>query len=261
MTRSSPGNPHPRKPRPRNVVVLTVAGVLMFAAAAWGHLNVVPPFAAIEYDADQAQAIHGSAEAFDKAAPIRLNDVTPNDGSYWLARNVSALTELRGYAHIGGEGLTQQEANANVTAIQIWQWVDTNGNGAADDEDQTPQWQKVIEFSPSAGEGNVVGYAIGYPNPVQPTSTWRGDLLQSRTIPLKTGRSTLLLIRVIDISGNTNLMAEITGLERWDNGAVDGIGSDVVADRYMDSDGNTPGMTDGRIEDDDVVWLYVPRLK
>ncbi len=119
----------------------------------------------------------------------------------------------------------------------------------------------MIEFNPSAGEGDVVGYAITVPDPSQPTSTWRGDLLQDRTIPLTAGGSTLLLIRVVDISGNTNLMAEVAGLERWDNGAVDGVGSDVVADRYVDSNGNTPGMTDGRMEDDDVVWLYVPRLK
>lgn len=251
MIRSSSGNS----------ILLTIVGVLVFATAAWGHLNIVPPLAAIEYDAEQAQAIHGSAEAFDKAAPIRLNDVTPNDATYWLARSVDSLTELRGYAHIGGLGLSQQEANANVTAIQIWQWADTNGNGAADDEDATTQWQKVIEFNPSAGEGDVVGYAITAPNPPQPTSTWRGDLLQDRTIPLTAGGSTLLLIRVVDISGNTNLMAEVAGLERWDNGAVDGVGSDVVADRYVDSNGNTPGMTDGRMEDDDVVWLYVPRLK
>ena len=75
------------------------------------------------------------------------------------------------------------------------------------------------------------------------------------------GQSRLLLIRVVDTSGNTSLMTAVAGLELWDNGVVDGIGSDVVADRYVDCDGHTPGTTYGRIEDDDVVWLYVPRLK
>lgn len=252
--------------KPAAPAALTVAGLLLLASAAWAHLNVVPPFAAIEYDANEAAAIHGSAESFQKAAPVLLHDVAPGDASAWLAASVSKLTELRGYAHIGGAGLTQQQANANVTAVQIWKWADTNGNGAADAEDETTEWQKVVELNPGSGGGdgsggNVVGYDIGYPDPAHPTSTWRGDLLQGRTIPLARGLSVLLLIRVVDISGNTNLMAQVAGLERWDNGAADGTGSDVTDDRYLDANGHTPGTTDGRIQDDDVVWLYVPRLK
>ena len=107
----------------------------------------------------------------------------------------------------------------------------------------------------------MVGYEVAWPPPAIHTSTWQGDLLQGNTIPLKPGESWLLLIRVVDISGNTNLMAALAGLEQWDNGVVDGVGSDVITDRFLDSDGNTPGQADGRIEDDDVVWLYVPRLK
>lgn len=259
MTRSSLGNP-------RKAIVVAICVVLSLGAAAQGHLNLARPYAAIEYNPAQAQTLHGSAEAFDKAAPILLNDVVPNDGSAWLAKSVTSLTELRGYAHIGTAGQTQQQANINVTAIQIWSWDDTNGNGAADAGDNTTQWQKVLELNPSLNDGdgsggNVVGYDIVYPAPATPTSTWQDDLLQSHTIPLQSGRSTLLLIRVVDVSGNTNLMAQVAGLERWDNGAVDGVGSDVVTDRFLDADGNTPGMTDARIQDDDVVWLYVPRLK
>ena len=66
---------------------------------------------------------------------------------------------------------------------------------------------------------------------------------------------------MVDISGNTNLMSEVGGSEPWDNGAVDGVGSDVTDDRYVDCHGNTPGTADGRIRDSHIVWVYVPRLK
>ena len=72
----------------------------------------------------------------------------------------------------------------------------------------------------------------------------QGDLLQGHAITLKPGESWLLLIRVVDISGNTNLMTEVGGAERWDSGIPDGPGSGVAADRYLDCKGNTPGTTD-----------------
>ena len=237
--------------------LLVLAAVAAPAAAC---LDLTVPPAAIEYDAAQAASLHGQAEAFSKTAPILLHDVQPGDGTYWLAGSVTQLTTLRGYAHIGLEGMTQQEANYNVLLIQIWGWRDDNGDGA------TTEWVKLVELQPAAGDGDgsggdVVGHDVPYPLPAIPTSTWQGDLLQGRTIPLKAGESWLLLIRVIDRSGNSNLMAAVAGLEQWDNGAVDGIGSDVTDDRLVDRDGNTPDTADGRIEDDDVVWVYVPRLK
>ncbi len=240
--------------------------VSVLAAPAVAHLNMPPPFAAVEYNAAEAQSLHGEAEDFSKTDPTHLRDVEAGSGTYWLSGAVTELAALRGYAHIGSEGMTQQEANANVMLIQIWGWRDTNGNGAADDRDTTTEWKKLLELTPSANDGdgsggNVVGYDIPYDVPAIPTSTWQGDLLQGRTIPLKVGESLLLLIRVVDISGNVNLMAQVAGLEQWDNGVADGVGSDVGDDRYVDADGNTPGTTDGRIHDDDVVWLYVPRLR
>jgi hypothetical protein len=235
--------------------------VLALVASARAHLNLSVPHAAIEYNPAQAAILHGSAEAFDKAAPVYLRDLASDDASHWLAKGVSELTVLRGYAHVGSAGLSQAQANANVAKIQIWSWDDTNGNGAADAGDATTAWTKEVELTPSGGNGNAVGHAVAWPLPAIHTSTWQGDLLQGRSIELTPGRSLLLLIRVVDISGNTNLMAAVAGLEQWDNGAVDGVGSDVSTDAYLDADGNTPETTDARIEDEDVVWLYVPRLK
>jgi hypothetical protein len=245
---------------------VAAATLLLFTAAALAHLNLVPPFAAIEYNSAQAQTLHGTPEAFSKDTPILLHDVTASDGTYWLAGSVRQLTTLRGYAHVGTYGLGQSEANGRITLIQIWGWLDTNGNGAADDGDATTLWVKLVELKPSqnggnGSGGNVVGYQVEDEHPLIHTSTWRGDLLQGHAIQLAPGESWLLLIRVVDISGNTSLMTYCQGLERWDNGAADGIGSDVAADRYVDCNGNTPGTTNGRIQDDDVVWVYVPRLK
>ena len=255
MTKSSSGS------------LVAAVAVLLTAGAAWACLNLVPPFAAIEYDPAEATALHGSAEDFNKAAPTHLRDVTAGGGTYWFNRDVGQIATLRGYAHIGVQGATQQQANANVQLIQIWGWLDTNGNGAADARDATTQWVKLVELTPSANGGdgsggNVVGWNIPYPpTPAIQTSTWQGDLLQGRTIPIKPGESWLLLIRVVDIAGNTNLMAAVGGLERWDNGAEDGVGSDVTDERYVDAKGNTPGTTDGRIQDRHVTWVYCPRLK
>ena len=247
----------------RAAVVL--AAMLLLARSAMACLDLVPPFAAIEYNASEAESLHGQAEAFDKAHPILLVDQV-QDARYWLESTVAELTTLRGYAHIGMEGMTQQEANRNMLLVQIWGWLDTNGNGAADAKDTTTQWVKLVELKPSLNDGdgsggNVVGWEIPYPPPAIETSTWQGDILQGHTITLKPGQSWLFLIRVVDISGNTNLMSEVQGLERWDNGVVDGVGSDVADDRYVDSKGNTPGTTDGRIKDKHIVWVYVPRLR
>jgi len=237
--------------------------LLLMTAVAFGHLNVSLPFAAIEYDATEAVQLHGSAESFSKTTPILLNDVQSGDGTYWLSKTVTGLSTLRGYAHVGGSHHAGQAfANGLVTHIQIWKWADSNGNGRADEGDDATQWTKVVELKPSADEGNVVGYEIDNPIPEgEPeTSTWQGDLLQGRTIELTPGKSFLLLIRVVDTAGNVNLMDALDGTEQWDNGVTnDLIGSDVAADKYIDADGNTPGQTDGRVADKQIVWVYVNR--
>lgn len=248
------------------ILALATAAVLLTVQAALACLNLVPPFAAIEYDPAEATALHGQAEAFNKETPTHLRDITDGLGTYWLNRDVGQITTLRGYAHIGVQGTTQRQANANVQLIQIWGWLDTNGNGVADARDTTTAWVKLVELHPSANGGdgsggNVVGWGIAYPPGAIQTSTWQGDLLQGRTIPIKPGESWLLLIRVVDIVGNTNLMAAAGGLERWDNGTEDGVGSDVTDERYVDSHGHTPGTSDGRIQDKHLVWVYCPRLK
>lgn len=243
-------------------VVLALTLLLGAALPALAHLNFFPPFAAIEYNAAEAASLHGTAEAFNKATPILLHDLSPNDATYWFASTVTGLSTLRGYAHIGSSDLTQEQADAQVTLIQIWGWRDTNGNGAADAGDTTTQWVKLVELKPSLGDGHVVGWQIGHdPTPAIKTSTWRGDLLQGHTIPLKPGESWLLLIRVVDISGNTSLMQEVHGLEQWWSGAPGGPGSGVAGDQYIDCHGNTPGTTDHRVLDQQIVWVYVPRLK
>ncbi len=257
MTRSSFGK----------AFALAAVALMLAASAAVACLNVVPPFAAIEYCASEAATLHGHAEAFSKSHPTYLLDVTAGSGAHWLDSTVTQLSVLRGYAHMGFAGLTQREANRNVVLIQIWEWIDTNGNGAADSGDTTTQWTKRVELKPSQNDGdgsggNVVGWNVSYPPPpVIGTSTWQGDLLQGRTIPLVRGQSKLLLIRVVDISGNSNLMSAVGGEEKWDSGIPDGPGSGLASDRYVDCHGNTPGTIDARLHDSHIVWVYVPRLK
>ena len=248
------------------VTVCAVAVVAFLATPLVACLITDCPVGAIKYDADEAVALHGSAEAFDKLNPILLPGITPGDASAWFNSSVTKLTTLRGYAHAGrGAGDTQQSANRQVMLVQIWGWRDTNGDGQADAKDRTKAWVKLVELKPmqSNGDGSggdVVGWDIPTLAAQIQTSTWRGDLLQGRNLPLERGRSWLLLIRVVDLMGNTNLMDVPGGLEKWWDGTEDGAGSGVDGDQYVDFAGHTPGTNDQRILSRHVAWVYVPGL-
>src|SRR5690606_16053861 len=116
--------------------------VLCLTASAFGYVNQIKPFAAIEYDADEAEAIHGSAETFDPSDPVLFTD------GCQLATGNHNIATLRGYAHLGQAGLTQQQANDRIERIQIWGWKDTNGNGEADAGDTTTEWTLLHELDP-----------------------------------------------------------------------------------------------------------------
>ena len=248
------------------LVVVISAMVAFLATPLLACLITDCPVGAIKYDADEAITLHGSAEPFDKLNPILLPGITPGDAAAWFNSSVSKLTTLRGYAHAGrGAGTTQQSANRQVMLVQIWGWRDSNGDGQADAKDRNKVWIKLLELRPSQNNGdgsggNVVGWDIPTLTAAIKTSTWRGDLLQGRELPLKQGRSWLLLIRVVDLMGNTNLMDVPGGLEKWWDGTEDGAGSGVDGDQYVDFAGNTPGTGDQRILSRHVVWCYSPVL-
>ena len=248
--------------------------LLVGSGPAEGWIETRPPAGAIEYRPDQAVVLHGSAEPFNKDAPVLVLDVEPGDAAHRLGAGVSALAVIRGYFHAGhAQGDGQAEANARVDRVQVWGWRDSDGDGAATLEDakvadpaaRTTRWVKLWEGDPNGDDPavpdvDVVGWEVSAEDPI-PTSTWQGDVLQGTgTLAIAPGESWLLLIRVIDLNGNTSLMAALGGTEAWDNGDTsDGIGTDVPADKYLDADGNTPGTSDGRVEDEDVVWVYRPR--
>ena len=249
------------------VAVVIFAAVAFLATPLLACLITDCPVGAIKYDADEATTLHGSAEAFDKLNPILLPGITPGDAAAWFNSSVSKLTTLRGYAHAGrGAGTTQQSANRQVMLVQIWGWRDTNGDGQADAKDRNKVWVKLLELHPSKNNGdgsggNVVGWDIPTLTAAIKTSTWRGDLLQGRELPLRQGRSWLLLIRVVDLMGNTNLMDVPGGLEKWWDGTEGGAGSGVDGDQYVDYAGNTPGTGDQRILSRHVVWVFAPSLE
>lgn len=250
-----------------NKMLHTLAAVVLSATAAYGYVNQTLPKGGIEYDAVAAAQLHGQAEAFDPQNPTHLRTVVPGIFDYWFAGQQDiVITELRGYAHIGETGLSQSDANARIALIQLWSWVDSNGNGIADLQDAadytrpTTRWQLVHELRPADGQGNVVGWETDTLS--EQTSSWQGDLLQGsgNTITVPRGTSMLFLIRVVDVNGNTNLMDAPGGLELWDDGDTsNGIGSDVPADKFVDYAGNTPGQADGRLPAHAVVRVYNPR--
>jgi hypothetical protein len=256
----------------RRIAATTV--LLGLAATAMAWLENRPPAGVIEYQPDEAMVVHGSAETFGRDNPILLQDLIPGDATRRLAAGAGELTTLRGYfhaSHATGDG--QAEANARIRRVQIWGWRDSNGDGRATIDDakvrdrarRTTRWVKLWEACPDGSDPelpqvDVVGWSGVKETDAVLTSEWRGDLLQSTgTIRIGRGESWLLLLRVIDINGNTNLMAALNRSEAWDNGDTsDGIGTDVPGDKYLDADGHTPGQSDRRMPDSAVVWTYRP---
>jgi hypothetical protein len=247
-----------------------VATIILLASYAFGFVNTSLPFAAIEYSAADAVTLHGSSEGFSKGLVTQFRDVTSGATTFWMTSKTHTISELRGYGHLGDNTLNQTEANARIDKLEIWGWRDSDGDGEATVNDSrirgdhTTKWTKLYEIDPdgddgSIVDGNVVGFAIANPAPTITTSTWQGDVMSAAgSITLSANESWLIIIRVIDASGNSNLSTTFGGGEVWDNGDTsDGIGSDVAIEKYLDSNGNTPGTSDARIQDDDVVWVYV----
>jgi len=108
----------------------------------------------------------------------------------------------------------------------------------------------------------VVGWevAVGAPN----TASAYADIQQTANggtaITRTENQAVIYIIRVTNTSGDTNLFDAAGGTEQWDNGDTsDGIGSDVPTDKYIDFNGNSPGTSDARINDDAVVSDYRPK--
>lgn len=225
---------------------------LLASSAAWVGTNT--PVGIIE----------DSEDTFDPSAVNGiLQDVTAGDASKWLANSVSSLTKIKGAAHAGQTGIDQATADARVTNVQIWSV--RLGHGQTQFDNTTvlkggeSRWTKVGELTPSTGSGHVVGWLVDTSAP----GTWSslGDLCQSIiTVNLASGQTYLLLIRVIDTTGVTNLYDSVGGSEKWENGdSSDSIGSNVPTDKYVDSKGNSPGTSDARLPARAIVCIYRPR--
>jgi hypothetical protein len=121
-------------------------------------------------------------------------------------------------------------------------------------------YQRTITAWSLPAPGNVVGWEVSTGAP-DTTSAW-DDVIQTSNggtaVTVAPGESWLFLIRVVNTYGDTNLMDTVSGTEQWDNGDTsDGIGSDVVGEQFIDANGNTPGTSDGRVDDADIVWTYI----
>ena len=207
-----------------------------------------------------------------------------------LNPGVTTLSSIRGSAHAGYAGVDQNTANGRVVSVQIWGWRDSNGNGQADPGDalvpgdRTTKWVLLREYNPSLGQGNVVGWNVGtldasgrwHHSPTFPRCTSAlGDVLQKNAggsvggtgsgITINPKESWLLLIRVVDVNGYTNLQTT-PGEENWFNGDPSNpVGSGVPTDMYIDYSGKwcagAPAWKQGQqaIPDESVVWVYAPK--
>jgi hypothetical protein len=218
----------------------------------------------------RAMIDHTDTGSFSSSSPILLVDVDQPTTTYWLDAGITTLSTIRGYAHAGQVGESQGDANAKVDSIQIWGWKDSNGDGEATVADSkrpggTTRWTRLAACDPNGDDadpdGNVLGWEVAAGS--DSGSDLTGNLLQNgQTIAVIAGEPWILIVRVVDTSGFTNLhdVDGGGGIEQWDDGDTgNGIGSDVPGDKYTDKDGNTPGTSDARLADDEVVFTYIQR--
>jgi hypothetical protein len=251
---------------------LLLATVLFLPDISQAWVGTYRPRAAIEYDSTIATAVHGSPLTFSQTTPTILEDVVQRQTNKWFASSVTSIATINGFAHSGQTGEAVGVANLKCDALQVWGWHDRNGDGKANIQDSrfrdggTTKWILKYEIDPDSddagiADGNVIGWEVAAG--ANSTSDYHSNLLQNgSTITVASGEAWIFIIRVVDTSGFTNLY-DIDGgggTEQWDDGDTgNGIGSDIPGDKYVDSNGNTPETSDARIEDDEVVFIYVRR--
>jgi hypothetical protein len=211
-----------------------------------------------------------------------FNDVVPgqNQPGKWFEQGKVTFTYLKGYAHCGDISIPQTSRDKRIEAIQIWGWHDTNGDGLANVADantaegvpKCEQWTLLHEIKPATVSGHAVGGNIPWTTGIHewPNDAGElGDLLQcdiTGTDPLtfQPRESWLLLLRVVDVNGNTNLMNGVAGAtEVWYNGdSGDPVGSLSDDDKYIGYNGlysDGPKLGEWAVADDVVVWIYCPK--
>lgn len=236
-------------------------------------------------DVAQAQIIPSAAievtpGSFDRdpgASSGVLADVVVGDNdpltTKWLAKGTTTLSAIQGFAHVGQLGENQTDANLRCKAIQIWGWLDTNGNGKADIADTTTDWVKLSEITPAQNggdgtAGNVVGWDVTIPvnDPVD-LSSGTGDILQTANggtaIALDPKESWILCVRVVSQLDDTTNFCRFDPAEQWEDGNLgNSVGSNIETDKYYDSEGVRSGGPDvglATLQDNDFVWIYVPK--
>lgn len=134
----------------RIAVAILILLMIPMTVRAWLGTNL--PAAAIEYSA--------GSWASDASGGVLHDVVGSGDSTKWFDADVTSVASIIGYAHSGQSGLTQTQANARVTAIQIWGWLDTNGDGQATIADsrtgaRTTKWVKLSELTPSNASSSL----------------------------------------------------------------------------------------------------------
>lgn len=157
-------------------------------------------------------------------------------------------------------------AHHGISVVQIWGCRTTDGTARNTwtllwELDVVAVREAVLENPNALNWFEIGGDATLHDMLLFPNDVGKfGDILQQRRFPMpettdidgniripkvvfKPGDSWLFLIRVIDYAGNTNLYptnvintlegGDEVGLERWDNGIVDGIGSDIVTESIV----------------------------
>jgi hypothetical protein len=204
-------------------------------AATWYHLVVV-----VDYDASSPATV-----------TIYVNGDAPTV-TYTAQSIVSSLSNIdQGF--IGGTASGVNDFTSRIDEVAIYAGTKLTANQVQSHYDAG--LGRVLAFG-----GDAVGWEVSTGAP-DTTSAW-GDVIQTANggtaIAVAGGESWLFLIRVVNTYGDTNLMDTVSGTEQWDNGDTsDGIGSDVVGEQFIDANGNTPGTSDGRVDDADIVWTYI----
>jgi hypothetical protein len=247
------------------VAILLTVGSVSFA------VEVIVPRAMIEFGSGFTR---NPATSGGKLVDVNAGDNNPGN---WFSKGTTSLEQIHGFAHAGQLGYSQTVGNHRVIYIQIWGWLDTNGNGQADAGDTTDEWVKLSELNPqlNGGDGsggNVVGWNIEIPDHSPIDEDYNdgvfNDILQigngGTAIPLAEKESWLLCVRVVEtIHSATNFMDVCGTLSMWEDGDLgNDVGSNIDSDKYYDATGTRTGGPDIGIQDlhdNDFVWIYVPK--
>lgn len=214
---------------------------MLYASSCYAYLGIIGPRAGIDSGAVMPVGISGGNPADD-----HLGSTFIKDGD--VLKSTQSLTSIRGFLHLGWDGISEVEARTHISTVEIWYLKDTNNNGISDEASDTPWVKANLSWNDS-----IVG-ANGVANTAPEGSDENWAEIVAGNEDLNGFGNYFILIRVFDSGGTlTNTCPQTS------NGTVTG------PDEFLTNAANTKGYsTDIRkngngsaIDDWEVVYFRI----